>query len=298
MILLMLTLLNIQDFLDKASRGEVDVSPASLTEFSKDCHDSAAKQLKREKREWYIRMSGLGRPMCQQMLDRDGVTEDMEYNAVFRFLFGDLTEAALMLVLREAGADIVDAQTPCTLDIEGYTVKGTLDLILRGSDGIERVWDIKSASDWAFKNKYKGGYEKLLEEDPFGYIMQGYLYSEAMGMPFGGWLVVNKSSGEILEVAAPESQSYDRKRYLDDAKQRVKILLNPDSPFVKFQPEDETYRRKGEVLKTGNKVLPRNCGFCGYRAHCWPDAILHDKVTSQAKSPPRVWYTKLKNKEI
>jgi len=294
----MLTSLSIQDFLDKASRGELDVSPASLDEFMQDCRDAASKQLKREKREWYIRMSGLGRPMCQQLLDRDGVKEDMEYNAVFRFLFGDMTEAALMLVLKEAGVDVTAAQEKCSLHLNGYVVRGTLDLIIRGSDGIERVWDIKSASDWAFKNKYKGGYEKLLEEDPFGYIMQGYLYSEAMGMPFGGWLVVNKSSGEILEVPAPDWQDSDRKKYLADAEQRIKVLLNPDSKVVKFEPEDETYRRQGEVIKTGNKVLPRNCGFCGYRAHCWPDAILHDKVTSQAKSPPRVWYTKLKKKEL
>lgn len=294
----MLTLLNIQDFLYRASRGDVDVSPASLDEFMQDCRVAASKQLKREKREWYIRMSGLGRPMCQQLLDRDGVEEAMEYNAVFRFLFGDMTEAALMLVLKEAGIDVTAAQEACRLEIGGHTIKGTLDLIIRGSDGVERVWDIKSASDWAFKNKYKGGYEKLLEEDPFGYIMQGYLYSEAMGMPFGGWLVVNKSSGEILEVPAPDWQDSDRKKYLADAEQRVKVLLNPDSKVVKFEPEDETYRRQGEVIKTGNKVLPRNCGFCGYRAHCWPDAVLHDKVTSQAKSPPRVWYTKLKKKEL
>lgn len=294
----MLTLLNIQDFLYRASRGDIDVSPASLDEFMQDCRVAAAKQLKREKREWYIRMSGLGRPMCQQLLDRDGVKEDMEYNAVFRFLFGDMTEAALMLVLKEAGVDVTAAQEKCSLHLNGYVVRGTLDLIIRGSDGVERVWDIKSASDWAFKNKYKGGYEKLLEEDPFGYIMQGYLYSEAMGMPFGGWLVVNKSSGEILEVPAPDWQDSDRKKYLADAEQRIKVLLNPDSKVVKFEPEDETYRRQGEVIKTGNKVLPRNCGFCGYRAHCWPDAILHDKVTSQAKSPPRVWYTKLKKKEL
>lgn len=294
----MLTSLSIQDFLDKASRGEIDVSPASLDEFMQDCRAAAAKQLKREKREWYIRMSGLGRPMCQQLLDRDGVKEEMEYNAVFRFLFGDMTEAALMLVLKEAGVDVTAAQEKCSLHLNGYVVRGTLDLIIRGSDGVERVWDIKSASDWAFKNKYKGGYEKLLEEDPFGYIMQGYLYSEAMGMPFGGWLVVNKSSGEILEVPAPDWQDSDRKKYLADAEQRIKVLLNPDSKVVKFEPEDETYRRQGEVIKTGNKVLPRNCGFCGYRAHCWPDAILHDKVTSQAKSPPRVWYTKLKKKEL
>ena len=56
-----------------------------------------------------------------------------------------------------------------------------------------------------------GGYEKIKEDDPFGYIMQGHLYGEATGLPFGGWIVVNKSSGEIAVVEAPEWQDQDRK---------------------------------------------------------------------------------------
>ena len=140
----MLTLLSIQDFLDKASRGELDVSPASLVEFEKDCREAAAKQLKREKREWYVRMSGLGRPMCQQMLDRDGIKEDMEYNAVFRFLFGDITESIIMLIMKEAGVEVVDYQKEVELDLDGVKVKGTLDVILEDELGQQKVWYISS----------------------------------------------------------------------------------------------------------------------------------------------------------
>ena len=53
--------------------------------------------------------------------------------------------------------------------------------------------------------------------------MQGFLYAEAMGMPFGGWLVVNKSSGEILEVPVPEWHDTDKHKYLEEAKRRVKV---------------------------------------------------------------------------
>ncbi len=51
------------------------------------------------------------------------------------------------------------------------------------------MWDVKSASDWAFNYKFtgmNGGYDKLKEDDPFGYVMQGFLYAEATGLPFGG----------------------------------------------------------------------------------------------------------------
>ena len=69
--------------------------------------------------------------------------------------------------------DIVAKQKAVKLNINGSEVTGTLDLIIRDETGQEKVWDIKSASEWAFKFKYTGygGYEKIKEDDPFGYIM-------------------------------------------------------------------------------------------------------------------------------
>ena len=293
----MLTLLNIQDFLERAIKGETKLSPDLIEQFVVDCRTSVEKQMRRQDGEWRIRMSGLGRPLCQQMLDKENVEESMEYNAILRFLFGDITEAILMLVMRQAGVNVIDFQKPCTLEVAGHTIHGTLDVIIE-ENGEIKVWDIKSASDWAFKNKYAHGYDKLLEEDPFGYVMQGYLYSEAAGYPFGGWIVVNKSSGEVMQVEVPSWRD-DKPAYLKDAERRVKYLVNPDSKFIRgYTAQNETIKTKGETIPTGNKLMPKECGFCGYRQHCWPKAVLHDKVTSRAKFPPKVWYTNLKTTSV
>ena len=192
--------------MQKATRGEVTVSPSAIMDFAKECEESVERQLNK-KRKFSIRMSGLGRPLCQQLLDRQGMKEDMDYNALFRFLFGDLVESVMVLIMEQAEVDIVAKQKPVKLTIAGHEVTGTLDLILRDEMGIEKVWDVKSASEWAFKFKYTGfgGYDKIKEDDPFGYVMQGHLYGEATGLPFGGWIVVNKSSGELAMVEAPTS---------------------------------------------------------------------------------------------
>ena len=297
----MLTLLNIQDFMSRALRGDTDVPPSVLQEFAEDCRASTETQLSRKKGEWRIRMSGLGRPICQQILDKQGIEESMSYNTLFRFLFGDITESIIMLIMKEAGVDIVDYQRPVELDLDGIVVKGTLDVIIRDESGVEKVWDIKSASDYAYKSKFTGyeGYEGIKKDDPFGYVMQGFLYSEAVGMPFRGWIVVNKSSGEVAVVEVPDWCQEDKEEYLAEAKRRVKLLTDPNVKFSKPFPDTfETYRRKGEIIRTGNKVLAKECNLCGYRHHCWPDAQLHGKVTSAAKNPPKVWYTRLKNKEM
>ena len=296
----MLTLLRIQDFMSQAVQGDTNVSLSSLDAFVEECKEAAKRQLSREKGDWRIRMSGIGRPVCQQILDKRGIKEEMEYNSMFRFLFGDFTESILMLVMREAGVDIVDYQKPVELEIAGHKVKGTLDVIIRDEVGVEKVWDIKSASDWAFKNKFTnyGGYEKMKEDDPFGYLMQGFLYSEASGLPFGGWIVVNKSSGEVAVVEAADWSGEDKKHYLQLAENRIQILAQDDPEFVRIKDVFKTHKKDGTVIRTGNKVLARQCQLCGFRKHCWPDAQLHARVTSRAKSPPLEWYSKLKIKEV
>ena len=294
-------LLNIQDYMTKVIRGETTLSPDNVDLFVEDCKKAVIGQLGGRERKYRIRMSGLGKPLCQQVCDKHGIEETMQYNSIMRFLYGDITEALMMLVMREAGIDIVDYQREVELNLDGHHITGTLDVIIRDGAGVEKVWDIKSASDWAFKNKFTGfgGYEAMKTDDPFGYIMQGFLYSEAVGMPFGGWIVVNKSSGEVAVVETYDWTGEDKDKYLADAKKRVKFLSDPDvAMFRPYTDEFETYKRKGEVIRTGNKVLPKECGLCGYKTHCWPNAVVHPRVTSQAKSPPMVWYSRLKTREI
>ena len=297
----MLTLLKIQDYMSKALRGETTVSPETLSALQQECKESAVKQLSTPRGDYRIRMSGLGRPLCQQVLDKQGVKEEMEYNTLFRFMFGDLTESILMAIMKEAGVEIVDYQRSVELTIDGQLVKGTLDVIIKDEMGVDKVWDVKSASDWSFNYKFTGmgGYDKLKSDDPFGYLMQGFLYSEATGMPFGGWIVVNKSNGQVAVVEVPDWCQDDKEEYLKDAAKRIRFLSNPDlKPFKPFKPTTETYKKNGEEIETGNKLVPRECTMCGYRYYCWPNAILHDRVTSKAKFPPQVWYSSLKKKEL
>ena len=129
--------------------------------------------------------------------------------------------------------------------------------------------------------------------------MQGFLYAEATGLPFGGWIVVNKSSGEIAIVEVPDWSQDDKAAYRKAAARRGKILTDlAKKPTVDFKDEFETFSKDGEDVRTGNKSLAKQCGMCGHKHHCWPKAVYHDKVTSRAKNKPKVWYSRLKKKEL
>lgn len=295
----MLALFEVQDFLKRAGRGEIDSSRLEhlIEQFGEDCKESLRKQLSRNE-GYRIRMSGLGRPLCQQKLEQQGNKQDMSYNDIMRFLIGDLIEAVAVFVLKSAEVKVVDTQRTCELDIDGTTVKGTLDLIM--NDGEDKVWDIKSTSPWSYDNKFatRGGYDVIKEDDPFGYIMQGFLYAEAQGMPFGGWIAINKSSGEWAFVEAPEDQEEDRKEYIADAKKRVQSLLEDKGFKIPFTPEDEMYTVSGQKVKTGNKIMPKTCTFCSFKSICWKKAEHLPKATSKAKFPPMVWYTKVETRKV
>ena len=172
----MITLYEVKDFLKRAGRGEIDSSRFEdlIEQFGEDCKDSLRKQLS-DRGDFRIRMSGLGRPICQQMMEKQGHNQEVGYNDIMRFLMGDLIEAVAVFVLKAAGVNVVDTQRSCELELAGNTVKGTLDIIL--DDGEQKVWDIKSTSPWSYENKFsgRGGYDVIKEDDPFGYIMQGYL---------------------------------------------------------------------------------------------------------------------------
>jgi len=57
-------------------------------------------------------------------------------------------------------------------------------------------------------------------------------------------------------------------------------------------------RKTKELKKTGNRLMHKNCGYCGYKEHCWPKAVIKPKAISRAENKPRVWYTKYVKESI
>ena len=289
----------IESFLYDAVRGKGKLSPETISEFKEACGKALEKQFN-EKVEWRMRMSGLGKPLCQQQLDKKGKEKELQYNTIIKFLMGDLLEAVAIAVMRGAGINLEKIQEPVKLKIGDTELGGTYDVKIDG-----KVWDIKSASPSNFMGKFGefGSYTKIKGDDPFGYIMQGHLYGEADNVPFGGWIAINKVTGEFAVCEAPVNQEEDRKEMLQTATENIKVLESNKKFEKLFHEIPETYvpksgKQKGIRIETGNTILESICGYCDFRKHCWPKAVLHEKVTSKAKSKPMVWYNKLKNTEV
>ena len=288
----------VQHFLEKASRGEGDGLPPHLVEEFKEMCGSAIERQFSEKPDIKVRMSGVGKPLCQQKMGmRDDVQEDVDYTLVMKFLFGDMIEAIAVTVMKAAGINIQSEQESVSLDIGGTTLRGTYDVKID-----DKIYDIKSAAPGAFSMKFAAnrGYNNIKKDDVFGYVPQGYLYAEAAGSTFGGWIAINKATGEWAVCEAPLVQEEDKEAALELADTNIREVLGGTEFKKSFGDEAESYTDKatGETKRTGNRLMNRTCSYCGYKEYCWPGSAYKQKATSTANTKPRIWYTKHVRDEI
>ena len=281
----------VQIYLDKVSRESVKISDSLVEEFGEACKNSLRKQFSNERRkDFRVRMSNVGRPLCQLQMEAKNIKgEGQPYNAKMRNTFGDLIEALAIFVLKSSGVKIEHEQKKVKYKFNGSEIEGQLDVKIDS-----KIWDIKSASPFSFERKFgeSGGFEEIAKEDAFGYIPQGYLYSESEKLPFGGWIVINKSTGEWLVCETPEIDDEYRQAALALAERNIKAIKNK-IPFKRcYEDIEETFRTK----KTGNKVLGMACSFCPYKLPCWGSELqLLPQQQSQGKNPRWVWYTEVNN---
>ena len=106
--------------------------------------------------------------------------------------------------------------------------------------------------------KFKTG--ELVGDDPFGYHAQLSGYETGMGTNKGGFLVMDKSSGDVCFYKPDEL-----------AKPNVPNLIKTLQDTLKRNsPPDRCYQLS--ETKGGNKSLPIGCQFCAHKWECYKDA--------------------------
>lgn len=288
-----LILLKVQKYLGELSKGVgTKLEFAVAGKLALAVHSAATRQLSPDlEREFRLRASNLGRPACQLQAEKYKLPREQEtYSDRFRALYGHMVEASAVAIMRQAGVRVISEQIGTKLSIGGAEIEGTYDLTIAEPD--EKVYDVKSASGWTFKHKYKDGTLLSLwdDGDSLGYVVQLYVYSQSIGKPVGGLIVINKETGEWCIVPPPT----------DDTELRIKALqrgtnttkrLNSDEPFKPdYEAIDETFHKK----KTGNKILPFVCSMCAYKKNCYPTAEQRPQINSKSANPKLVYYAEIK----
>ena len=263
-----------------------------MQEFGEACKNALLKQFEDARRDKFEpRMSNIGRPLCQLQMESKGVKgEGQPYSNKMRNTFGDLIEALSIFVMKSANIKLKNEQKKVKYKFDGGEIEGRQDVEIDG-----KIWDIKSASPYSFDKKFgeAGGFSEVARDDSFGYVSQGFLYSESQKKNFGGWIVVNKSTGEWAVCETPASAEEHKEKALNTAKDNYKAIKE-GKPFKRcFSDVAETFRSK----PTGNRVLGFVCSYCPYKLPCWGRDKLQllPQQQSKGKNPKWVWYTSVTN---
>ena len=275
--------LALHQYMENAVKGKSSMADDTIKQVASDVAFALKRQFgggnKRDK--FGLRMSNVGRPTCQLWYDKNKPEAAIPLPTTFvmNMMLGDIVEAVFKAILKEAGVKYEDTDK-VSLDLGDDSVSGSYDLIIDGA-----VDDIKSASDWSYRNKFES-YDSLASGDGFGYVAQLAGYAKASGKKVGGWWVVNKANGQFKYVPAT---GLDIDKEISHIKKTVETVK--ENKFEKcFQPVPEKFRGK----ETGNTVLNTGCKFCSYRFDCWPSLVERPAVKSQAKNPPTVAYVELR----
>ena len=275
----------IEAFLSASCAGPVEIAPELIEEFGEACKSLIAKQFFSKNTIGFgLRMSNIGQDIRQLHLQKLYGRKEVSVDTKLRMIHGDIVEALWILIIKASGIKVLEQQKHVTLDVDGVSIPGTLDLIVLNEEtGEPEVIDIKSTS---YIKKFLD-IMSVHNDDSFGYIPQLFGYSEAAGVKAGGLWVFDKVGGgfKILEVA---TKVYDLLKW--KALSKIKETVNHFKNNKEIPPctgvVDEMWRGK----PTGNKILGDNCKFCNYKEICHPGISMEHCRKSEAKDKPIKWY--------
>jgi|TARA_R100000482_G_scaffold27044_1_gene8392 hypothetical protein len=235
------------------SKGkQIKITNKELDEFGDAMKDALKHWASPPKRDNSLtkglRMSNIGKPDRQLWYDLNSPKRketELEPSVYIKFLYGHLLEVLMLFFVRLSGHTVTSEQK----EVKVSGISGHMDCVIDGE-----VVDVKTASGYSFK-KFKDG--SLAEDDSFGYLAQLAGYEEAEQTSNGGFLVLNKETGQITLFRPEELDKPNIKERIKTIKQVVKRKKPPE--FC-FDPVPEG--------KAGNLKLARKCFYCPHKFEC------------------------------
>jgi hypothetical protein len=263
------------DVLEKAVNGEgIQFSDAELETLGHDIIEVIRDWGKPRDQKTGLRMSNVGHPNRKLWYDinHDLKEQSFKPSDAMKFLFGHIIEELVLFFVRKAGHKVENEQK----EVNVFGVLGHMDCTIDG-----QVVDVKSASPFAFTKFVTG---KVSQDDPFGYMSQIAGYEHAMGTDGGGFLVMNKVTGE-LTLFQPDFTDLPN---IEDRINTVREEIEKDTPPDYCYPLVE--------MDNGNKKLSRDCIFCSHKIECYEDVGIRafqysngiEYLVGEIKKLPRV----------
>ena len=247
---------DIYKLLDKLQDGESivpDLEPHLDTcmENIRECIVHWATPQERDRSD-SLRMSNIGRGDRRLWFDAHEDSEPTREppHTFIKFLYGHLLEQIALLLVEAAGHRVSNTQDEVVVD----GIKGHMDAVIDGE-----VVDVKTASSYGFKKFAEG---RLAEDDAFGYLPQLAGYEKAMGTDNGGFLVINKESGELCLHIPDDLDKPNVSTVIEHKKNVMKSVDEPEALCYDDKPNGAA----------GNMTVGKGCTWGPHLMQCRSDA--------------------------
>lgn len=217
--------------------------------FSVNLAKKLANRLSEERGKPSLRLSNLGTPCDRKLwysINKPDFAEPLPASTRLKFLFGDILEEVVLFLARAAGHTVEKEQD----SVEVHGVRGHIDGVID-----DELVDVKSASSYSFR-KFKD--HGLVNDDPFGYLVQLGTYSRGLGKSRAHFLAVDKTLGHITL----DTHEFPDKDYSVIVAQKRAMLATATPPPRAYADEPDG--------KSGNRKLGLACSYCPFKLVCWP----------------------------
>lgn len=237
---------------------ETKISEEGAHEFGLSLARIVKNRLEAKRGDPYLRFSNIGSQCDRELhykINQPDLAEKLPPEVHIKFMFGDILEAMLLFLAREAGHSVEGQQDEMSL----YGLKGSRDAVIDG-----HLVDVKSASTFSFQKFQNGLSEK---DDSFGYIPQLGAYLEASqndplvkNKDTAYFFVIDKTLGHIC-LSPLKRRDINWKLFIE----RKRMMLETASlPHRAFMPVPDG--------KSGNEKLHTKCSYCSFKTDCYPKA--------------------------
>lgn len=239
----------------------------------------------REKREG---LHASSKWVCARRMIYD--LEEMEPEALtararVTFMLGDVWETAVLFLARQSGVPILTPgldgrQERHILTVEGATISGSIDLVVRDDAGAEIPVDCKSMNSRSFgefKDAVANPAAPWWDKQRWDYLTQLRFYMIAKKAPYGMFVGVCKDTGHMAELHVMPDPTWE-----GEFRARCKYLMESiakrsrDGTFLPPRPAFATAKvlPGANVLPDGSKgpceeVESWRCGYCPHVKTCW-----------------------------
>lgn len=245
-----------------------------INQFRNSIEWGLKRQLFSERKDGSLRLSIAGKCPRQTYysITMPELARPLEPRVKLTFLFGDVSEAIIVAMIKACEIDLHDEQK----EVEFEGVKGHIDGIVT-IDGKDYLLEIKSMADGSFKATSASGMS-----NDFGYLSQVNCYLEALNLNKAIFICLNKNTGHLEEVIVDKDNNI-----IKEARENIKKVREAEAsgklPERKFTFEKELYRNK----PTGKEKLPFQCSYCSFVDECWKG-----QVELEFKNNKPVYYKK------